>query len=132
MNPEQLLTFIQQNVPVFINARIVSHGIAYHYTDHYLSIVEYGGFLGHPINENIDNTQITIPSNPASDPNGVVFAYENLFDAQEEGAGSEIIEISFQSAIITTHSQEAALGAPDTVIILCGDIVNWHLVQKKG
>ena len=129
MNTQELSDYIRANIPTFQNIRIVGEGTAFHYTNHYLAIVEYGGFKGHSIDNNLDRTQMTIPSVPASDLQGVVFAYENLEDAIEEGWECDIIEISYSEAIIATHSQEALFDAPDTVIILCEYIRNFSKVE---
>jgi hypothetical protein len=129
MTTEELLEFIRLNVPTFTNLRIIGHGVAYHYTDHYEAILQSGKLKGHPINENLDMTQNTIPSIPSIDEKGVLFAYLKLEDAKEEGFGCDILEVEFSSAILATHSQEATLGAPDTVIILCENILSFKKVD---
>lgn len=103
MNTEEFLIFIKKYVPTFNNPRIVGKGFAFHYTNHYELIEANKKLKGHPINQNIDKTQVTIPSKLATDENGVVFAYQDIEDAKEEGFGCDIIRIEYNSAIIATH-----------------------------
>jgi hypothetical protein len=123
MTIQELKDYMEQNIPTFINIRLLKSGDAFHYTNHYEKIDSFGGFKGQPITPDLDKTQMTIPSKPATDVDGVVFGYLNLKDAQEEGFGCDIIKVTFKQAIIATHCQEATLDAPDTVMILCADIL---------
>lgn len=129
MSAEELKIFIETNIPTFQNLEIIENGTAYHYTSHYDKILELGKFLGAPIDENLDKTQITLISPPASSDPGVIFAYLDISATKEEGSAAkeegfncDIIEINFSEAVKATHIQEASIGAPDTVLILNTDI----------
>jgi hypothetical protein len=128
MNIHELLKFLTCYVPIFSNSRISENNKAYHYTNHFDKISEAGHLNGAPINKELDYTQKNIPSIPAKDSKGVVFAYQSIEDAKEEGFGCDILEIEYDKAIITTHKQEADLGAPETVLILCEDIIKYKKV----
>ena len=127
MSVEELSEFISQNINTFSNLKIIGKGVAYHYTSHLDKIKKSGKILGAPIDINLDQTQITYPSRPATIDPGVVFAYLEEKDAREEGFNCDILEIEFNRAIRATHIQEAALGAPDTILILNTDIKTYKL-----
>lgn len=132
MTIQELELFISESVPVFANLEIIGEGFAFHYTPNYNSIVSHGSFLGAPIDENLDQTQITLYSLPAIHDPGVVFAYLDENDAREEGFGDnmEIVKISFSAALKATHSQEAVwTDAPATILILTTDILNFEKCQ---
>lgn len=108
-------------------------GRSYHYTVHWQNIQTTGGFLGAPISRNLDQTQTDLQSSPATDANGVVFTYADMQDAIEEGfvvPGSELIEIDYKEAVQATHSQEATLGAPPSILILVPNIVGYRIVGR--
>ena len=129
MDNKELAKFLENNIPTFTNIRAVNEGVAYHYTSHSEAIINSGGFKGHTIDNNLDQTQLTLVSIPASDTNGVVFGYSNIEDAIEEGFGCDVFEISYSKAVMATHSQEASLGAPDTILILCSDIISFQKME---
>lgn len=110
MNTEELLEYLKQEVKTFINLEIIEEGIAYHYTNHFSKIEKDKKFLGAEINKNLDKTQQELISKPATNDPGVVFAYENLEDAIEEGFDCDIIEIKYKKAISANHTQENELG----------------------
>lgn len=83
---------MKTNIPTFQNLEIIEAGIAYHYTSHYNKILELGKFLGAPIDKNLDKTQVTLISPPATNDPGVVFAYLDSSDAKEEGFGCDVVE----------------------------------------
>jgi hypothetical protein len=123
MDVEELLKFICSNIKTFASPTLIKNGVAYHYTNHYDKIIDSDGFLGAPIDENLDKTQITIPSKPATHSPGVVFAYLDEAESRREGFGCDIIMIKFKEAISATHAQEASLGqVPNTILILNTDI----------
>lgn len=133
MDNVELAKYIENNIPTFINIRIVNEGVAYHYTSHSEAIINSGGFLGHTIDNNLDKTQFTLVSIPASDPNGVVFGYAKIEDAIEEGYDCDIFKITYSNAVIATHSQEASLlyGAPESTLILCTNIISFEKIKIK-
>ncbi len=146
MTTEELLHFVDHNVNVFTDKHIVRDGYCYHYTSHWDSINK-NGFLGALIDENLDKTQNEIYSPPAKSNPGVVFAYENIKDAREEGGGCDVIKIKYRSAISATHSQEAHLSNlvndslkkygiepdvtqhPKTILILNTEIIEFEKVD---
>lgn len=125
MTSEELQDFIKTNIPTFDNFQIIENGIAYHYTSHFEKILAFGKFLGAPINNNLDQTQLTLVSKPATHDPGVVFAYLNIEDTKEEGFGCDVVEIEFKKALRATHTQEASIGAPDTILIMTSEIVKF-------
>jgi hypothetical protein len=84
----------------------------------------------------------------ATELEGVVFAYEDLNDAREEGFGLDIIRIRYREAIKALHKAEDALGdftveaanksgiemtkgnTPYTILILTSDILTFEFVEK--
>ncbi len=110
MNTIELLEHIKQAVKNFKDPKIIESGRAYHYTSNWDLIKSTGKFLGAPIDENLDHTQSSLKSPPASNDPGVVFCYEEYEEAKEEGMGSQMIEIQFESAIKAMHGQESDLG----------------------
>jgi hypothetical protein len=139
MTTEELEVFIKENIPNFIDVSIIQNGIGYHYSIHTDKILSEKKFKGAKIDDNLDCTQQDISFLPATDPGGVVFAYEELSDAIEEGyamPGDEltvkILKVSFSSAIKALHEQEYNLtGAPHTLLILVDDILDFEIVHPK-
>ena len=128
MDAEELEKFILNNIPTFVDIERLGPGVAYHYTDHGRSIACDGRIRGAPIDRNLDRTQVTIPSVPATEENGVVFAYADRRHAVEEGsisANCEVIELRYRSAVLAAHGQEGSLGAPPTLLILTSDITDF-------
>lgn len=126
MTAELLAEFIQINIPTFDNIKILGEGVAFHYTSHYDKIEANKKFLGAAIDINLDQTQITLPSPPATNDPGVVFAYIDEEEARAEGGEKcTIVNIRFNKAVQATHIQEATMGAPDTILILTSDIVDF-------
>ena len=117
MSTEELLEYLKKEVQTFTELEIVENGIAYHYTNHFDKIEKIGRFLGAEINSNLDKTQNTLVSKPATSNPGVVFAYENLSDAEEEGFGCDIIEIEYKKAILANHSQENSLDSITNLLL---------------
>ncbi len=149
MNTAELLEHIRQVVPNFIDPVIIESGTAYHYTSNWDLVYSSRRFLGAPIDENLDQTQSSLKSPPATNDPGVVFCYEEYKDAKEEGIGAQIVEIQFESAIKAMHGQESDLGdltngmltelgvtdelnyTPHTLLILTTDIKNFQLVEQQ-
>lgn len=125
MTPEEVATYITENVPIFTNVELIDEGVAYHYTEHADAIQEAGKFLGVGLNKEIDRTQSNFMSQPATEDPGVVFGYENIQGAVQEAYGAVVIEIRFLRAVRALHSQEAALGAPKSVLIVNTDITTF-------
>ena len=109
MSTEELLEYLKKEVPTFTELEIVENGKAYHYTKHFDKIEKIGKFLGAEINSNLDKTQNSLISKPATNDPGVVFAYSNFSDAEEEGFDCDILEIEYNKAILANHSQENSL-----------------------
>ncbi|MFC1574855.1 hypothetical protein ACFL3Z_02125 [Gemmatimonadota bacterium] len=122
MTAKEIADFLRAQVPTFQDIEVLSTGRAFHYTPHADRIEAFGRFLGAPLTVNIDRTQDRPESPQATSDPGVVFAYAALSDAVEEGFNTEIFEISYQSAVRATHSQEAELGAPPTILISSSEI----------
>lgn len=137
MTVEEIIKFIEENVPVFTNPEIVYDGESYHYTMHSDLIDNYGRFLGRPVDDDMDHTQLTLTSIPASADEGVVYSYEDFEAAMKEGyvMPSEkdvvIYLLRYKKAIRTIHSQEETLDAPLTIIIRACDIIDYKIVYPK-
>lgn len=86
--------------------------------------------MGAPIDKNLDKTQLSVISKPAAHDLGVVFAYEDLKAAKEEGFGCDIIELEFSKAVKARHKQEASLGAPQSLLILNTDITAFKKIGR--
>lgn len=150
MTTEELFDYITKEVPNFINPEIIGPGVAYHYTSHADKIISTNQFLGAPINKDLDRTQQSLQSIPATNSPGVVFAYKDFKDAKEEGFGCSIFKIEFISAIRAMHGQESELSSstsdliksmgldinlelnehPNTLIILNTEIEKIELINK--
>ncbi len=145
MTTEELLTYLTNYVPNFLTPEVIEGPFeCYHYTSNLKAIIQEG-FKGAPINEDLDQTQNV--GSPVVD-GGVVFAYENLQDAKDEGYGCDILKILCKRAIKTLHSAEDNLGqmmsdalasqgmafepgeneTPLTLLILTQDIISYELV----
>jgi hypothetical protein len=138
MTAQELLTHIESSVKTFTNCKLRGAGVAYHYTNHFAAIEARGGFLGAPIDSNLDKTQYKILSDPAAHDPGVVFAYENESDTREEGFGCDIVRIEFSAAVQALHSQEAELdrmsgetSTPHTILILNTDITGYRKIEES-
>ena len=132
MKVTELKNFVLNNVHTFDHLKIIKNGVAYHYTSYYDKIEKAGRFLGAPIDKNLDQTQLTIPSKQATCTPGVVFAYLDKKDAEEEGFDCDIIEIEFCNALQATHVQEVTLGAPDTILIINTDIKKFKKITNTN
>ncbi len=150
MEAEELLEFLIDNVPNFVEPELIDEeGECYHYTGNWELIQVDEAFKGAPINNDLDQTQQALVSPPATDENGVVFAYDNLSDAKDEGIGLDIVKITYRKAIRALHESEDSLdesfinatkgtslegfldmnGAPPTLLILVADIIRFELVN---
>jgi len=117
MKVKELAEFIKKKVPNFQNLEIIENGVAYHYTKHWNEIKTMGRFLGAKIDEELDITQ-KLPSVPAQHDPGVVFAYEDIKNAIEEGIGCEIIKLHYREAIKADQGQEVRwTGASATILV---------------
>lgn len=146
MEVAELLEFLVKNVPNFENPELVEQeGECYHYTENWKSIKMDGTFKGAPVNEDLDRTQ---NMNFDLVDSGVVFGYDSIKDAQDEGLGFEIVKIRYRKAIRALHKAEDRLGeffanaaietpmegllyssgAPPTLLILTEDIIDFELV----
>ena len=132
MTAQDIAAYIRSYVPNFVDVEILSSGTAYHYTTHADQINADGRFLGAPLTPDLDRTQNNPRSPQATNDPGVVFAYENINDAVDEGFNQMIVEISYSAAVRATHEQEAALdydaGAPPTILISSNEIVSFRIV----
>ncbi len=103
-----LATYVTRNVPGFEQVTLLGPGCCYHYTTHWLRIEQAGKFLGAPISAVLHQTQRTSEVSPtATDPTGIVFAYEDLEKSREEGKGQQIIWLLYRSAVRAMHALEA-------------------------
>lgn len=134
MNATLIATYLKQYVPIFQDIELLGLGLAYHYTVHADAIEQCGKFLGAPLTTTLDQTQNPIEPNIAVCDPGVVFAYEDLEEAAEEGdcaamaylgAQPEIFEVQYSTAVRATHVQEARLGASPTVLISSAEIISF-------
>lgn len=144
-----LYAFLIENVPNFAEPEILnSEGECYHYTAHWNKIQQSNIFKGAKINKDLDQTQNINYLGEAIETEGVVFAYENLKDAREEGFGLDIIKLRYKTAIKALHKAEDELGdftveearkhgiempkneTPKTLLILTSDILSFEHVEK--
>jgi hypothetical protein len=144
-----LHAFLIKKIPNFSDPEILkSQGECYHYTPHWSKIQQSNIFKGAKINEDLDQTQKIHYLGEATEIEGVVFAYESLEDAREEGFGLDIIKISYKTAIKALHKAEDELGeltiqaalklgiempkneTPRTLLILTTDIISFEHVEK--
>ena len=146
MAADELLLFLIENIPNFHNPTLIQEqGICYHYTQRWSEINEEG-FKGAPINLDLDRTQLV--GSPIVEK-GVVFAYENIEHAKDEGLGMQIVKIKYNRCLRALHLGEDSLGgsfanaaigtdleglldssgAPDTLLILVEDIIDYELTQ---
>jgi hypothetical protein len=126
MTAHELAAHLLKNVSTFRQPRVIGPGVAYHYSPHRMLIESTGCFLGAPLDTNLDFTQSELVSAPAKHDPGVVFAYVERGDAADEGFGCELFELRYRAAVLAEHIQEAALGAPETVLILTSDIESFE------
>ncbi len=148
MEPEELLEYLTESVPNFLNPELIEHeGECFHYTENWRVIEAEGVFKGAPVNQELDQTQ-NVEFELVDD--GVVFGYDNLEDAREEGYGCSIVKIRYRKAIRALHESENNLGdlfaeaavgtemeglldtggAPPTLLILAADILDFELVTE--
>ncbi|MDA9554919.1 hypothetical protein N9R54_01675 [Pelobium sp.] len=149
MNASELYSFLIKEVPNFENPEIIlDEGECYHYTPHWQKIKEQNKFKGAKIDCNLDQTQMINYLGEATELEGVVFAYEDLNDAREEGFGLDIIKIRYRAAIKALHKAEDALGdftveaanklgiemtkgnTRYTILILTSDILTFEFIEK--
>jgi hypothetical protein len=139
MSISELLEFINSKVPTFQNSEIIGPGEAFHYTMHSEAIQRDGIIKGRPIDKDIDCTQSSITSTPATDSGGVVFSYADLEEAKleayvmpEDKLNVKILKIKYKQAIRTTHIQEEFFSeAPETIIIIASDIIYFKIAFSK-
>lgn len=149
MNILELKDFILKNVPNFIEVEnLESEGECFHYTNHWSKIQKSKKFKGAKIDSDLDQTQNIEHLGEAKEDEGVVFAYEKLQDARDEGFGLDIIKIKFRKALKAMHKAEFELGnlakqealkkgvdlgdinTPQTIMILATDIISFEYVEK--
>lgn len=149
MDVKKLKEFLIKKVPNFSNPKIhLTEGECFHYTHHWDKINSLNKFKGAKINEDLDQTQNINFEAEASEDIGVVFAYENIKDAREEGFGLDIIKIKYKNAISCVHKAEDNLGkytsemarslgidfgetnTPPTFLILTSDIISFEFIEK--
>lgn len=117
---EQLLLYVLQNIPNFIDVQLLGPGSAYHYTQ--FAQMTPATILGAPVTPNLDFTQQQIPSPAATHDPGVVFGYANQQAAVDESHGDPVKKLDYSAAVQATHAQEAGLGAPPTILIINREI----------
>jgi hypothetical protein len=131
MDASKIASHLIRDVPTFRDVQVIGPGIAYHYTVHADAIEKSGRFLGAPLDATLDQTQNPNAPNIATAEPGVVFAYEVLAEAAEEGdsAGwlygreAEVFEVHYSAAVRAVHSQEAdGTEAPPTILISSAQI----------
>jgi len=91
----------------FKNPKIVGAGEAFHYTPHGDKIRRTGRFFGIPVDRLLHATQKHPVSVPATDPNGVVYAYQRMAAALEEGLDFEIFKLKYRCAITAFQPMDA-------------------------
>lgn len=132
MNANSIAQYLSTYVPTFQGIEVLGPGVAYHYTINAKAIETDGKFLGAPLNPNLDQTQNPNQPNIATSNPGVVFAYEELEVAAEEGdctrliysgVEPEIFEVHYAAAVRAAHVQEALLDAPPTILISSAEII---------
>lgn len=148
MDTEKLYEFLIKHVSSFLNPMLIEQGECYHYTAHWDKIEKQNKFKGAKIDKNLDRTQSIAYLGEATEENGVVFAYENLADAIEEGFDLDIVKIRYKRAIKALHRGENDLGemmsqlalesgilmdenlTPPTILILASDIIDFELWKE--
>lgn len=138
MDANTIASYLKQAVPTFEGVEVAGPGVAYHYTVHADAIESLGRFLGAPLTPDLDRTQNTTAPNVARSDPGVVFAYDDLSEAAEEGDAAryvygreaEVVEIHYSGAVRATHVQEASLGAPPTLLISTAEIIRFKRLGR--
>lgn len=149
MNIINLKDFIIENIPNFDTPEIlVTEGECFHYSNHWDKIQTSNKFKGAKIDKELDQTQNIDYLGEAKEDVGVVFAYENLQDARDEGFGLDIIKIKYSTAIKAMHKAEFELGeatkkaalaqgidmshvnTPHTILLLTTDIISFEYIEK--
>ncbi len=131
---QELMDLIQSGKTSFVNPQELPAGKAFHYTQH-KEAIENKGFLGRKLGNDIGYTQDKLVSDPATEPDGLVYAYEDINDALDEGGAgatnTDIFEISYSKAIRAIHAKEAQeYEAPPTVLIMAPDITGFKFIGK--
>lgn len=145
----KLSQYLIENIPNFNNPEIIdTEGECYHYTAHWDKIKASNKFNGAKINKDLDRTQMISYLGEAKEEEGIVFGYEKIDDAREEGFGLDIIKICYKKAIKTLHKGEKKLddfmvnealrngiemekqNTPETILILVTDIISFEYVEK--
>lgn len=135
MTANDIADYVRAHISTFQGVRHLGEGVAYHYTIRSDEILRFGRFLGAPLSQDLDCTQNPDQANTTTADPGVVFAYESLTEAAEEGdcliypyPGSEpkVFKIVYRRAVEATHIQEAELGTPPTILISSMDIVSFE------
>jgi len=135
---EQLYAFVREHVPGFSEPTIESAGSGYHYTSHAQTILRAGIFKGVRATSKLISTQRSAVSTPATDSDGVVFAYPCLHKAAEMGLGQDIFRIDFRSGVSAFHAEERDIerrhGRIDsrTLLILASEIEHFELLGSAG
>jgi len=149
MNIGDLKEFLINYVPNFEEPEILDNeGECYHYTPHWEKIKTINRFKDAKINSDLDQTQKLHYLAEATETIGVVFAYEYIEDAREEGFGFDIIKIRYRVAISALHKAEDFLSdytrklaleqridmeesiTPKTLLILTSDILSFDWIEK--
>ena len=134
MTTEELYAFVRENIPGFAEATIEVAGSGFHYTRHAQVILSTGVFRGAPVTPNLISTQRSALSAPATDSEGVVFAYPSLAKTAQMGLGQEIFRVDFRSALSVVHAAEREMerryGLIDsrTLLILAREIVRFEFL----
>jgi hypothetical protein len=138
---EDLLRYVRESVPLFLDPILVGPGEAFHYTYRAAEILASPKLLGAPVSPNLATTQQSIcPPSAKHDP-GVVFAYQQRAKCEEEGKRQQFLRIRFQKAVSAMQKGEkeslerdrVAHGFPyliePTLLIMTGDIERVDLVS---
>jgi len=109
MNTADLLEHVKSNIPAYLDPTLVESGTGYHYTSHSGAIQISEGFYGQPVDSFLSATQRHPgPSLPATDESGVVFLFEELATAVQEGKGQQIILVRYRSGVAATQQFDDA------------------------
>jgi len=139
MTTLEFLDYLLQNVPTFASPSVEQPGVGYHYTQHAAEIQRNGRFLGAAINPTLAATQRAIRSTPATEPNGVVFAYFLLETACKMapdcpipslGPRCDVLKLFYRSAVSAEHINDGAVEGRGVrqLLILADQISHYEIL----
>jgi hypothetical protein len=131
---EQRIAHLAELARVFTEREVLGPGCGYHYTQHYDTIRGTGQFFGAPVNGCLGATQPGLVSRPATDPDGVIFAYQTvdgLRTAPDPPLGWEspdmpachVIRLYFKSAVRAWHAGDRGVEGEKQLLVPVSEIM---------